>query len=208
MLSQDWNPKLGFIPFFSLPPFKTCPGTNQFCEWFCYGVRGRFTWPLAQKSLVRNWDASLKSNFSQVMTDEIRQRKCRVFRIHEVGDFYSLEYIEKWKQIITNLPNVQFYAYTRSWRVDELAPALELLLDMPNLALLASIDFTCLDNPHNGWRTISVEGNGIPCPHDLKRVKHCTQCRLCWETDNNIKLRVRWRCKNDPRKFNLSPSLL
>ena len=43
----------------------------------------------------------------------IVKAKFKVVRIHESGDFYSIEYVEKWDNIAKQLPQVKFYAYTK-----------------------------------------------------------------------------------------------
>jgi hypothetical protein len=43
----------------------------------------------------------------------IKHNKRLVIRIHDSGDFYSMEYIRKWLEIIHRNADVQFYAYTK-----------------------------------------------------------------------------------------------
>jgi hypothetical protein len=43
-----------------------------------------------------------------------------VIRLHDSGDFYSKEYILDWLFIMNEFPMIEFYAYTKSWKlVDE-----------------------------------------------------------------------------------------
>ena len=42
-----------------------------------------------------------------------KKGKQLVVRIHDSGDFYSLEYTLKWFDIMLKLPEVKFYAYTK-----------------------------------------------------------------------------------------------
>jgi hypothetical protein len=53
------------------------------------------------------------------MIDEIKAKKAQVIRIHDSGDFYNREYVTKWLKIIDSLPNVKFYAYTKSYDLFE-----------------------------------------------------------------------------------------
>jgi hypothetical protein len=67
-----------------------------------------------------------------------------VVRIHDSGDFYSPEYVEKWRRIIAMFPDVLFYCYSKSHRW---------LLDMPsNFFLIPSMggkdDHLIVDKPH------------------------------------------------------------
>ncbi len=36
-------------------------------------------------------------------------------RLHPCGDFYSIEYVELWAEIMDANPDVMFYCYTKSW---------------------------------------------------------------------------------------------
>jgi hypothetical protein len=71
------------------------------------------------------------------MVNELKSRRKRVVRVHESGDFYSVEYFRKWLKIARKLPNIQFYAYTKSWFI---AQHLEELTD--NFVIIFSLDNT------------------------------------------------------------------
>lgn len=200
---SDGNSKLGVLPSFSLPPLATCPGATEFCKRFCYGKSGRYAWRRTKITLSLNLAMSKQANFVEEIEKEITKSKATVFRIHVVGDFYDVRYVKKWIEIADDLPGVAFYGYTRSWRVESIARKLMLLKALPNVRLMASVDFTHVDRP-SGWSTVSVEGAGEPCPHDLKLVEHCLDCRRCWEHDGDLKLRLRWFKKTD----NWSPSMI
>ena len=62
-------------------------------------------------------------DFVQVMIDTIAKKKVAgaalaTIRIHESGDAYSQEYLNKWLEIATALPLVTFYMYTKSFMLD------------------------------------------------------------------------------------------
>jgi hypothetical protein len=69
------------------------------------------------------------------MIDHVRKAtwKVKTFRLHVSGDFYSATYTRKWLDIIKVFPGVQFYAYTRSFRVETIRPALEELRALQNM---------------------------------------------------------------------------
>jgi hypothetical protein len=48
------------------------------------------------------------------MNIEIKKKKADAIRIHDSGDFYSREYLQKWITIANDNPNVNFYAYSKS----------------------------------------------------------------------------------------------
>ena len=194
MLISKGNLKLGALPSFSLPVITTCPGKTPFCLRYCYGLKGRFT----QEKLIevndRRLEASLQPNFADRIIKEIRKTKAPAFRLHVIGDFYSIEYIEKWIDIAISLPEVMFFGSTRSWRCDHLSPTLIQFRDLDNVFMKASIDVTDhLDPIKDGWWTWSIEGEGIQCPHDYGLVASCAECRRCFMVKEfNLNFRIRW----------------
>jgi len=135
------NAKLGkSIWSFSIPAGDTCPGKSEICSERCYAQRGFFVMPSVKASQERNHESTLLGDFVERMTDEIRKNKCNVVRIHVAGDFYSAAYARKWLKIIQACPDVTFFAYTRSWNVPAIFPAIEELAKCKNLRLWFSVD--------------------------------------------------------------------
>ena len=194
MLISRGNLKLGRLPGFSLPVITTCPGKTPFCDHFCYGLQGMFTLRQVKDSNERRLEASLKSNFVPIIIHEIRKTRAPAFRLHVIGDFYMPEYIVKWIHIARALPEVAFFGSTRSWRCDFLIKPLEEFKDLTNVYMKASIDATdYLDPPSCGWRVWSIDGVGVPCPHDSKIVEDCASCGRCWtRKDTDTSFRLRW----------------
>jgi len=190
---SKWNIKLGVLPSFSLPALKTCPGKTEFCSRLCYGLRGRFTRKRMREIYQSNLEASKQADFVERIVYGILKTGAEAFRLHVVGDFYSVEYVEKWLEIAGRLPSVKFFGSTRSWRVPELRDIMERFRDLPNVHLRASLDFSHLDKPSDSGRVWSIEGKGDPCPHDYSSVENCIACKKCWQTkDSNIRLRLKW----------------
>lgn len=87
-----------------------------------------------------NDEITRRSDFSRLMMGAIRSADVRWFRIHDIGDFDGLEYIDSWNRIVSSLENVHFWAYTRSWRIAELRPTLVRLAGLDNMDLVFSWD--------------------------------------------------------------------
>lgn len=142
----------------------------------------------------RRLDATFRSDFVDTIVKEIRQTRAPAFRLHVIGDFYSVEYIEKWITIVKALPTVMFFGSTRSWRCDFLSSAIKVFRNIENVYLKASVDLTDTLNPVGcGWNVWAVEGEGMPCPHDEGKVASCFDCKRCWTKKNlNVTFRLRW----------------
>lgn len=133
------NRKLGdFVYTFSLPAVTTCPGRSRLCEKACYAMRG--TVLLQQKAYARRHAASLRDDFVDRMTREVRLRGAGLVRLHVSGDFYSAEYVRKWAAVAAACPGVRFFAYTRSWRTPAVRRELARLARLPNVRLWYSCD--------------------------------------------------------------------
>ena len=201
---SKWNSKLGVLPSFSLPVLITCPGKTEFCSRLCYGLNGRFTKPRARELYQNNLEASKQPDFAERIVSEILKAKPEAFRLHVVGDFYSVEYVEKWLEIAERLPDVKFFGSTKSWRVLGLRDAVTRFRDLPNVYLRASIDFSHLDQPSSSWRVWSIEGKGDPCPHDFSSVENCLTCKKCWQIkESDIRFKLKWG-----RLTQLSPTMI
>ena len=153
-----WNTKVGVLPSFSLPVLKTCPGKTEFCSRLCYGLNGRFTKQSMREIYQSNLEASKQADFAERIVREILKTKAEVFRLHVVGDFYSVEYVERWLEIADRLPDVKFFGSTRSWRVPGLRDSITAFRDLPNVYLRAGIDFSHTDKPACSWGVWSIEG--------------------------------------------------
>ena len=102
---------------FSIPAYKsitgkiTCPMADA-CIKFCYARKGMYK--MASKWMELKLEATLKSDFVQVMNKDIKDKKAEYIRIHDSGDYYSKEYLLKWFQIAQDNPDVKFYSYTNN----------------------------------------------------------------------------------------------
>ena len=186
IVSFGFTSKLGAIPHFSLPRGITCPGATEWCKKYCYAAKGRHLYSSVRKSRWNNYEISKREDFVEIMVRAIRKLSerlgVRVLRLHEEGDFYSVEYIKKWMRIAEKLPDIHFYTYTRSWRIPELRAALEELRKLPNFTIIASTDPYTGPAPA-GWPEAGIEKcyneRAARCPHDLDKRITCDKCKLC-----------------------------
>ena len=101
------------VLIWNLPSVKTCPNYVN-CKDKCYARRAEKLYPSVLPCRMKNWQASKQSDFVNNMIALIKKSKCSLVRVHESGDFYSQTYADKWSEIAANLPEVQFFAYTKS----------------------------------------------------------------------------------------------
>lgn len=140
-LLRPGNSKLGLrIDAWSLPAVVTCPGATDACRAACYAKKGHYHHPSVSNALSRNMAARDTPTFVTDVLASLRLRGSMAVRIHVAGDFDSVGYIQDWVKIVRRARNVSFLAYTRSWRVAELLPALMELAAQPRMSLWFSED--------------------------------------------------------------------
>jgi len=104
---------------FSLPAYKTitgktvCPFAKD-CVKYCYAQKGNYRYPSVIKGLNNRYELSKTADFIPKMNATIILERPTHVRIHDSGDFYSINYLLKWIQIANDNKDVIFYAYTKS----------------------------------------------------------------------------------------------
>ena len=105
---------------FSIPAYKsntgkiTCPFAGS-CVKFCYAQKGNYKrFPKVAEAMEKKYKLTKKTNFVELMNDEIKRKKAKIIRVHDSGDYYSPRYLSKWVKIALMNPNVKFYSYTNS----------------------------------------------------------------------------------------------
>lgn len=171
----------------NLPPVISCPSASTWCTKHCYNADSRNdVFPIDKWNgnfyLVKN-----DINFVKKRIIEATEQACEptAFRIHSSGDFFSIEYIRMWKDIIEACPKVSFWAYTRSWKEKDLLEELENLNKLKNIQLFASWDHT-MPEPPSTWRKSIVyklddtkKYDGLVCPEQSGKSPDCISCKFC-----------------------------
>jgi len=113
------NMKVKF-PIFNLPAQGTCPGSTPMCEEACYAMKAQRQYPDARESRERNLKLSKTKEFIKEVNAWFKSKRkpVKYFRIHESGDFYDQEYLDKWIEIAKAQPKTKFLAYTKSFHLD------------------------------------------------------------------------------------------
>ena len=110
------------IPAFqSSTGFRTCPSAGV-CVSGCYARSGTYAFGNVKSAHEAKLELTKRDDFSALMCVEIdtwlkkRSVKHLKIRIHDAGDFYSIEYLNKWVDVMAHYKDdtrVSFYAYTK-----------------------------------------------------------------------------------------------
>lgn len=183
----------------NIPAIMTCPYATEHCKASCYAMKAERIYPSVKVSRLANFEASKSDNFVANMIYTILKEsektpdKKIVFRIHESGDFYNLEYAKKWLLIskyfeVTKARNVVFMAYTKSVcyflgleRPSNMVLRFSVWDDTkPEQIEIASIlglpVYTAVAKGYD-----FVANNVVKCD-----CKDCMTCSKCWDASNEV----------------------
>lgn len=177
----------------NLPAVLTCPSASTWCLTSCYNADKR-----EAKFPINEWNKNLQYFLSKgailegILIEKLLNSGNKVaVRIHSSGDFFSVDYINFWIRVISNTPNVKYWAYTRSWDNRDLYNELLKLKELNNIQLFASWDST-MGDPPTGWRKSIVYevfdhslSTGIVCPEQSGKSPNCATCNYCLSESNN-----------------------
>jgi len=106
----------GIIANKSLEGKSTCPFAKGClgADYKCYAQKGAYAWPKVKEAYNNRYLLSKQDNFINIMNEAIQKKKVDILRLHDSGDFYSVDYLNKWIQIANDNKEVIFYAYTKS----------------------------------------------------------------------------------------------
>lgn len=98
--------------------FNTCSAALA-CKAVCYAKQGAYAFPDTIDARRRALSHSFSETFAADMVAKLgRTQVYDTVRVHDSGDFYSQEYLEKWYSIARALPRFKFYAYTKRLDLD------------------------------------------------------------------------------------------
>lgn len=197
------NTKLGNIPSFSLPSIQSCPGATTECKSICYAAKIERLYKNAAKAYEINLNAINDPDFVSSLVTEItkltskKKKAPTTFRWHVSGDCTDIKYLYNMKQVMSQLPEVSFYAYTRNWALPNWTAHLDNIKQLPNFTLIASIDDEHITNgtlPSAEWRVAYVGEKSITeiyqlvnksfiiCPNQRNNTFTCDKCQYCFNT--------------------------
>jgi hypothetical protein len=118
-LSTNSKLKKDGIFSFGIPAYKsrdgmlTCPAALH-CIKGCYARNGTYNFGTVKNAQEKRLELTKdRELFTAVIDTELKNKKVKILRIHDSGDFYSKAYLDTWLYIIKINPHIRFYAYTK-----------------------------------------------------------------------------------------------
>ena len=195
MYVSDGNLRMK-IPTFSLPEIRCCEGATELCKEFCYAKKTSYRFRASRMTKAKNYIDSQCKFFTDDMITLLKRRKSKYVRIHEAGDFYSQEYLDKWIKICKEIPDKKFLVYTQMYGLD--------WSNKPNNMILYWSVWPDTDKskiPKGLKAYVKDSGNGkIPdyeIPKNIKECKKgkdntltCDKCLYCYEGKGDVKFKL------------------
>lgn len=188
---------------FNTRAITDCPFKSKGCEKICYATKGNHVFPSVKNSREKSYNDSKKENFAECMiyTIETEQTTKRykgnimLMRIHESGDFYSIQYLRKWVKVwahFTGKNGIHFTLYTKSFPfflmlTKEEKETVNKAMESGILSINLSIDDTTSTEQKIAYLKCLVtfpKANTYICTEDVETVAHdekcdCADCGKC-----------------------------
>jgi hypothetical protein len=163
----------------------TCPTTCR--HWrSCYGNKMHWAQRM-QAGPDLEWRLE-----REVALLDIEHPKGFAVRLHELGDFYSVQYVRLWGKLLERHPGLHIWGYTSRWQAndDPIAAAIVELVEQHGERF--AVRFSNAPFPFPYPTTITVEtarqkpADAILCPEQIGKTESCSTCSLCWQTKRCI----------------------
>lgn len=168
----------------SLEERRTCPSTCHHWE-NCYGNN----MPFAKRNSHRSpWalQTAIAQNLERLLA--VRGRPGILIRLHALGDFFSVEYVRFWQEMLATHPRLAVFGYT-AWE--------------PHTPIGQMISETIDTNPGRAMIRFSNGGlstrctvpivdavdcppGAFVCPEQTGQFEACGKCGACWSTLKNV----------------------
>lgn len=162
----------------------TCP--RACAHWqTCYGNN----MPFAKRVDHRDLPA-LKMAIEKDVAKELgtRGRIGILIRLHALGDFFSIEYVEFWRSMLVKYDRLAIFGYTAYSNQTPIGKAIEKIREQFGFRFSIRVSN---DSSMTNWSTRTVvepftDRQSIQCPEQINASAGCGKCGLCWNTDRNI----------------------
>lgn len=157
----------------------------------CYALTNRYRHPAVITAMRRRLEGLSHPDWTPAMALTIGKREIQHMRIHDSGDFQSVEHILNWLQVAQATPNTQYWAPSREY--DMVRRAIRGALKRIGFAVPENFVFRMSAHmigekaPESFTNTSSVHAarpseESHLCPASDQE-NECRDCRACWNPE-------------------------
>ena len=215
-LLVDGNGKIGKGVYH----FSTCPGNKEFTADFngvkletigtcgdtcpgCYGFSNNYKRFGYDALVIRTVLAREYTDFCRrAILAQIKADNIKTIRIHATGDFFSVEYLEMWKDIVAKNPGVIFWTYTKEYAAQNAFDAFSNANIVKSNVLDIGYNYGHCDYIITLYNMLSDMGKPVYiCRCGIDKNQHCTNCTACAKCENVLFLEhsTSYNATKDPR---------
>jgi hypothetical protein len=111
-----------------------------------------------------------------------------VIRLHVLGDFYSIDYVEFWEDMLFKYPTLCLFGYTGRETYLGIGQAIHLMNNRYNERCVIRFSRSKeYDHDYLYAAEESFEGPSFDCPEQTGKVKSCAACGLCWSVPKTVR---------------------
>jgi hypothetical protein len=160
----------------------TCPRSCQLWR-SCYGNKMQYAQRLSAGGDLE-WRVE-----REVAAIALRHRRGFAIRLHNLGDFYSVDYVSMWERLLDEFPALHAWGY--SARIDAADPICIALRDLiarrwDRFAVRFSGATSSQDSSIVIRKPRHAPVGSIICPEQVGKTESCSTCGLCWATRKRI----------------------
>ena len=210
---------------FNVRAVTDCPFRSAVCTAVCYATKGNHVFPSVKASRERSYMESKRDDFTESAVFTLRTEKesgryknaVMLVRIHESGDFYSVQYLRKWLWVWAGFQpadGVRFVFYTKSFPfflmlTAEEKAVLNSLLESGVVAMNLSVDDTTTPEQ---WKAYVEMRKAFPLANTYAVTEHttaeddvcdcanCAKCGACNKAQGGRKVVVIHSASNEDLK--------
>lgn len=158
---------------------ETCP--RSCLEWAtCYGNN----MPFAHRTTD---DGTLTRRlWGELASLNAKHPKGFVVRLHVLGDFYSVEYVDFWRQSLIDFPALRVFGFTARKPPDPIGNALGSLVNDMHDRFMVRFSGSGLEQFGAEVVDKAEDATGILCPAESDEKRCCATCALCMQTSRTI----------------------
>ena len=162
---------------------ETCPTSCH--HWNdCYGNNMPFAHRFSTDGLMPKLE-------SEIATLVQKHKGGIVIRLHVLGDFFSVEYVQFWERMLLEYPTLCVYGYTGRELGTDIGDAIHLmnLRYSDRWVVRYSRNQESESIMSGKWFAAeeSFEGRSFDCPEQTGKIKDCASCGLCWMAPKTVR---------------------